>query len=152
MPANEVIERFFNDSDPSLRVLAARTMSDPEPKSIQFVCSLTSQKAFDRKSTTEKKAWIDFLRKTGSDSIVPALGNLLNRRSWFRRRQNNEIRIYVVSALGSLATECALETLRKGARTGNRNVRNACRLALNKPRRKGQDPQFLHAHDEPEEE
>lgn len=133
--ANSLLIKFLSDPNPDLRILTLRSFSNPDPETIEFLCSLIRQKEFVKKDIVEKRVWVDFLRKAGSDSVLPVLRNLLNHRSWFRRRENNEFKVYMASALGSIATESAIEVLREGTRMRNRKVRNVCKRILQSARK-----------------
>lgn len=139
MSANLLLVKFLSDPNPDVRILTLRSFSNPDPETIESICSLIHQDEFAKKDIMERKAWVDFLRKTGSDSVVPVLRSLLIQRSWFRRRVNNEFKVFVVWALASIATESARKALFEGTRMRNRKVRNACKQALQRVRRANQE-------------
>jgi len=127
---NPLLSKFLLDPDSSVRILAARGFSQPDLKAVGFVSRLIQQKGFAKKSIMERKALVDILRKAGSENAVATLGDLLHQRSWFKRGEDNELKVYVVKALASIDTESARETLLEVAKVRNRKVRNACKAAL----------------------
>lgn len=130
--ADRILVEFFGDPSPEVCILAIRSLSNLHPETIEIACDLVRQRQFSKKKIVEKKAWVDFLRKSGSDSVVSVLRNLLHHRNWFRRKENNQFKMYVASALGSIATDAAMEVLREGIRMRNRKLKNACQHALEK--------------------
>jgi len=78
----------------------------------------------------ERKALVDILRKAGSENAVSILEGLLHQRIWFRSGESNEVKVYVVKALASIATETASKALWKGAKMRNKKIRKACEAAL----------------------
>jgi HEAT repeat protein len=128
--ANTILAKFFTDPDPQVRVLATRCVDILDPDAMQLACGLISAKQFFKTEMLEKKAWVDLLRKTRSDTVVPILQGLLRHRTWFKRKETDQFRSYVASALGSVATEAAMQVLLEGTRMRNRRVRTACQHAL----------------------
>jgi len=128
--ANSIQVKFFTDPDPQVRVLAARSVDISDPETIELACKLISEKQFFKTEMLERKAWVDLLRKAGSDGVVPVLRDLLHHRTWFKRKENDQFRSYVASALGSVATEAAIQVLLEATHMRNRRVRNVCQHVL----------------------
>lgn len=133
--ANSLLVKFLSDPNERVRLLAVRSLNNLNSDSIELACNMIRQKGFNKKNMIEKKTWVDFLRRTGSDDVVKVLRKLLKYRSWFRRKQNDELKVYVASALGSIATESAMEVLLEGTEMKNKKVSSACRHALQRARR-----------------
>ncbi|KPJ50346.1 hypothetical protein AMJ40_03225 [candidate division TA06 bacterium DG_26] len=141
--AQSLLLRFLSDPTPEVRILALRSLDEPDPEILQSVSSLLRQREFSKKEIGEKKVWVDFLRKSGSDDAVPVLHDLLRRWNWFRKRETQDFKLYIISALGSIATESAEQVLLESSRTRNRTIRGACRHAVDKAKKARAEEQKL---------
>jgi HEAT repeat protein len=70
------------------------------------------------------------LGRLGCPQAIPALTNLLERRSLRHRRRLRELKLAAVAALARLPGADARATLERSARSGDTQVRRAARLAL----------------------
>ena len=70
------------------------------------------------------------LRIAGSVSF---LGKVVEMRSFFNKGATNKLRIASVVSLGRIRTSLALEFIEKGLEDENENVRNLCRLIVERP-------------------
>jgi len=79
---------------------------------------------------TEKKEYFEAYGVLAGAAGVPPLDTLLNKKSFFRRRPNPEIRACAAHALGRIGTEDALVALRRAEKDTDVRVRSAINRAL----------------------
>ncbi len=131
--ANNILIEFLSDSDAKNRVIAAKElMYFGDQSSLDHVVQLVQKKDFKRKGREEKKYLFKFLASTKSPEISALFQSFLNRKSFFSRAGQNEIRPLAVSALEAMATPEAVNALEEGTKIRNRNIRQACFSSLKK--------------------
>jgi hypothetical protein len=129
---NSLLSELLSDPDPTIRILTAKCIDNPDVKTADVVCGLIQQKEFMKKDILERKALVGILQKTDSENAVVTLRGLLYHKSWLKRGEINRFKSFVAHILADIGTDSAIKTLEEGIRTKNRVVRNACQDALSK--------------------
>jgi len=66
----------------------------------------------------------------GSNEAVPALQQLLERKSWFGRGKTDEIRLGAANAMAVIGSPEAKAILEEGKNSKDESIRDACTQAL----------------------
>jgi HEAT repeat protein len=127
--ANKILLGFFNDPEEEIRIkatLSLKFLSDPT-RLKQLMREIYTKK-FRLKRFQEKKALFEFLGRTRSQEAFTFLKKVFLKKSLFP--STAELRICAVAGLEAMATEEALELLRRGEIFFNKKVRKAVAHAL----------------------
>lgn len=121
----------LNDSDRAVRIAAAKGLGElrwepAEPRLREIITGKTIRNA----DLTEKVAFFEAYAKLGAPQGVEVLDQLLNGRTFLRRREPSEIRACAALALGRTGTLEATNALRNAAADGDAMVRSAVGSAL----------------------
>ncbi len=127
----------FRDPDASVRVQAALTLAQRrDDRASQSIWSAISAPEFARRDGTERRIFFEALGKSGSDSSVPRLGEMLTKGGLFRGA-NEEERMNSALALAWLGTPKAIEVLNRELTSKRDAVRKAVETALETVRNAG---------------
>ncbi len=128
--ADVLLAKAIQDADFDVRVaairIAAARRSQEAARAIED--SLESGEVFQR-DRREQRMVLTAYAKIAGDEGVPHLSKVLTP-GLFARRRTVEAQTAAASALGMIHSPDAVEALKKGARTLNKKVREACRKAL----------------------
>jgi HEAT repeat protein len=91
---------------------------------------VVQSKDFQKKDSSEMKAFLDAIGMVGSNEALPVLQQLLERKSFFGIGKREEIRPGVANALAMIGTPEARAILERGKDSKDEVVRNACLQAL----------------------
>jgi len=140
-PAPRLLGDFLLDGEESVRVEAAKAIRPPGDQAvIGHLLKLVEDKAFAKKSVSEREALLAALARSGRDEALAHLRSLLRKTPVFGRAPAEETRLAAVEALTLAATPAAVDILSEGAREAPKTVADACRKALWRLGRKP-DPQ-----------
>ena len=128
--ADALLAKAIRDPEFDVRVSAIRVAA--ARKSVEAAHaieeSLEEGDVFER-DPREQRMMMTAFAKIGGDEAVPCLGRVLTP-GLFARRRTVDAQTAAAAALGMIHSEAAEEALKKGARTLNKRVRDACRKAL----------------------
>ena len=129
--SNKILAGFLRDPDEDLRIEAAlriKYMGDTT-RLLQIIHE-ASTGAFARKSMAEKQGIFRFLGRTMTGEALNFLRDTLNRSPLFPSARRTELRLCAVLGLESMATQEAVEALRRGTTLRGSAVREASAQAL----------------------
>lgn len=120
----------FRDLDASVRVQAARTLAQRrDDRAAQSIWGAISSPEFARRDQSERRVFFEAMGKSGSDSFLPRLGEMLTSGGLFKGA-NEEERINAALALAWLGTPKAIEVLNRELQSKREPVRKAVEKAL----------------------
>jgi hypothetical protein len=129
--ANRILMGFLNDGDEDVRIQAAMKLNPVEEASrIRHLIAESASKAFREKRLKEKQAILSFLGRTRREEALAFLRRILEKRSLWLGAKEKEMKLAAVSGLESMGTDEAAAVLERGARSRNREIREACSQAL----------------------
>lgn len=127
----------FRDPDAGVRVQAALTLAQRrDDRASQSIWSAISGPEFARRDHAERRVFFEALGKSGSDSSVPRLSEMLTKGGLFRGT-NEEERMNAALALAWLGTPKAIEVLNRELTSKREGVRKAVETALETVRNAG---------------
>jgi HEAT repeat protein len=131
--ANRIILGFVYDPEEDIRMAAAEKLQWFRDKStLEQVVRLIETKLFYKKSALEQSTIFNYIARTKTAEALGALQKALHKSSLFSKTKYEVTQLCAVQALKILATPESREALRKGAKSSNKNVADACRKALEK--------------------
>ena len=129
--AMRLLEQALGDNDRDVRVSAVRCFAAKGHRAVlPKLEAVVSGKSLKDADLTEKKEYFEAYGVLAGAAGVPPLDTLLNKKSFFRRRPNPEIRACAAHALGRIGTEDALVALRRAEKDTDVRVRSAINRAL----------------------
>jgi HEAT repeat protein len=129
--ANKILSGFLSDRDEELRIQTALRLKFAGDKSrLVQIIHQASKRSFKKKSPMERRALLEFLGRTHAEEARAFLQELLHKFSLSSKSKVTENRILAISALETMGTPEALQTLKKGAKTINKKIREACFMAI----------------------
>jgi HEAT repeat protein len=129
--ADHILMGFLKDGDEDVRIQAALRLHPVEESSrIRHLIAEAGSKAFREKSLKEKQAILSFLGRTRTEEALAFLRKVLEKRSLWLGVRDREMKLAAAAGLESLGTDEAAAVLERGARSRNREVREACAQAL----------------------
>lgn len=140
--ADGLVAERLNDSDAEVRIVAARVAAARRSKEVlpQFEAILKDESLGER-DQRELRMLLGAFATIGQGSVVASLSALLHPSFFTRLKNGADLQIAAASALGLIPSDSARAHLRKGARSLNGRVREACRRALAQTRRSIVDPE-----------
>jgi HEAT repeat protein len=129
--ANRILMGFLNDGDEDVRIQAAMKLNPIEESSrIRHLIAESGSKAFREKRLKEKQAILSFLGRTRREEALTFLRGILEKRGFWLGAKEKEMKLAAVSGLESMGTDEAAAVLERGARSRNKEIREACSQAL----------------------
>ncbi|MFQ5580864.1 MAG: HEAT repeat domain-containing protein [Nitrospiria bacterium] len=130
--AIQFMTQFVNDPDQTNRIFVIKSLARKEvQESLSPLWEVITSKGFDSKDFYEKKEYFNTVAVIGGDGIIPEMRQYLNIRwNLFKNTGKEEKGLCAVRALKRIASPAALESLREGAASKNKAVREACLKAL----------------------
>jgi len=120
----------FRDQDASVRIQAALTLAQRrDDRAAQSIWSAITGPEFARRDQNERRVFFEALGKSGSDSLVPRLSEMLTKGGLFRGT-NEEERLNSALALAWLGTPKAIEVLNRELQGKREQIRKAVETAL----------------------
>ncbi|MCD6450923.1 MAG: HEAT repeat domain-containing protein [Acidobacteria bacterium] len=124
--AYEAISLFLYDRDPKIRSLAALTLAEGKyPKGGEILFDIVRDKEFRKRELDEKITFFKALGKVAPRRAISYLEKLLFKRSFFRKKLTNEMRLGAAYALFEIGTEEAKKILKRGRESRREEVKRA---------------------------
>lgn len=119
------------DRDARIRAMAAINLGKVGKNvGLAGLLEVVQSKDFHKKEPAEMKAFLDAIGMVGSNEALPALQQMLERKSLFGMGRKDETRPGVANALAMIGTPEARAILEKGRDSKDESIRTACRQAL----------------------
>ncbi|HEY7896931.1 MAG TPA: HEAT repeat domain-containing protein [Gemmatimonadaceae bacterium] len=129
--AMQVLERGLEDEDRDIRLAVVKACAERQYRPIMGRLERTIKDRLVREgSSAEKTAYFDAYATLGGDSAIALLESILIPRGILARKEDPITRASAAMALGKLASERALDVLRKAAGDKEIVVRSAAARAL----------------------
>ena len=125
------LSKALTDPDVRIRAMAALNLGKVGKKGgLPPLLEVVQSKEFPKKEPAEIKAFFDAIGMVGSNEPIPALQQLLEKKSWLGRGKTDEIRIGAANALVMIGTPEAKAILASGRESKDEAVREACLRAV----------------------
>jgi HEAT repeat protein len=130
--ALRVLEQAIEDSDRDVRLAAVRAIgSRRHRQALQRLETVVKGRTLRGADLTEKMAVFEVYGSLAGTAAVSYLDSILNMQSFLlRKREDPEIRACAAMALGKIASEDAIASLRKAQTDKDSLVRNAVNRAI----------------------
>ncbi len=129
--AMRLLETALADTDRDVRVSAVKAITARGHRAaLPRLEAVVSGKTLKEADLTEKKEYFEAYGALAGAAAITPLAELLNGRSFFKRRPSPDIRACAAFALGRIGTENALAELRKAEKDKDVRVRSAINKAL----------------------
>ncbi|MFQ5456180.1 MAG: HEAT repeat domain-containing protein [Nitrospirota bacterium] len=136
----ELLLEFLDDDDSSIRVLSARVLADVQYKAaIKPLLRVIHQKIFYDRDIYEKKEFFAAIARIGMDEAIPFLKKIINKRRWFKKTKNNEMRLCCIMALQQIKTDAAVDILKDLQISKEKFIRDASAKVLKNIEIEGKD-------------
>ena len=126
-----LLVKALTDEDARIRSMAAINLGKAGKKAgLVPLLEVVQSKEFQKRESSETKAFFDAIGMSGSNESILVLRQLLERKSWFGRGKTDEIRIGAANALAMIGTPEAKAILMSGKDSKDESIRDACLQAL----------------------
>ena len=123
--------KSLTDNDVRIRCMAAINLGKVGKKAgLVPLLEVVQTKDFYKREPAEIKAFFNSIGMVGSNEAVPALQQLLERKSWFGRGKTDEIRLGAANAMAVIGSPEAKAILEEGKNSKDESIRDACTQAL----------------------
>jgi HEAT repeat protein len=125
-----LLVKSLTDNDVRIRCMAAINLGKVGKKAgLVPLLEVVQTKDFYKREPAEIKAFFNAIGMVGSNEAVPALQQLLERKSWFGRGKTDEIRLGAANAMAMIGSPEAKAILEEGKNSKDESVRDACTQA-----------------------
>ena len=132
--AMQYLDRGIDDADREVRIAAVRALGMRNHRqAVQKIESALTGKRLQEGDLTEKMAFFESFGTLCGEAGIPMLDGLLNRKGFFGKRGDAELRACAALALGRIGTDDAFAALRRAGTDKDILVRNAVSKALRGP-------------------
>jgi len=133
----EFLLRLLESNDDICRAWALERLADlGDSRAAERLWNLIRTREFRERSWNNKRAYFEALGRCGPPEMLPALQALYERRSWFEKPKDLEMRAGAAIALGVMGGEQVVDLLEQGCHAEEALLREACRQALEGIRRR----------------
>jgi HEAT repeat protein len=132
-PTHRLLLQALRDPDSAVLEAAIGIVGQAKVKlATPTLLRLAGERVWAGKAFAVRKAAVAALGAMGEAGSISALARLLRTRTWFRRPAGDELRQAAALALLAIGRTEAREVVEAGERSRRRDVRRACRAALQK--------------------
>jgi HEAT repeat protein len=129
--AGNLLVSYLRDEDDRIRIQASRGLTQrKEKQALATLEEILKDDEFRDESPEEKKSMLESFAAIAGQEAVPILVNMIRKRSWLKRDQHNETRIFAIGALGLIDSPQAEDFLVQLSKGRNKAIRQACHSAL----------------------
>jgi HEAT repeat protein len=133
----EFLLRLLESNDDICRTWALERLADlGDSRAAERLWNLIRTREFRERSWNNKRAYFEALGRCGPPALLPALQVIYERRSWFEKPKDLEMRAGAAIALGVMGGEQVIGLLEQGCHAEEALLREACRQALEGIRRR----------------
>jgi hypothetical protein len=135
--ANAILHDLLSGEDHELARTAAASLGESaSPEAAMILTESLALLDFFGRRIPEVQNVAAALGRMGHRGAVPQLERILNRRLWTGSAAKRRLRETVAQSLRNMDGDEAESVLRRGAASRNKGVREVCKVALNRPRRR----------------
>ncbi len=126
-----LIGKYLNDESSYVRIKALQALTRTKYPTIYFeLLERIKKKEFRDLEFAEQQEYFNCLVNNGGKDLPKHLEKILFKWILFGRKKYTVMRKLAAAALAYVGTEEALESLRRGLKKRNRDIRLACKMAL----------------------
>ncbi|TPW15396.1 MAG: hypothetical protein FD129_901 [bacterium] len=100
--AVDALLALLRDSDPRIRVSAARSLSHLGKRAVNPLLQIILANDFDSRPLEERRGFFESLGRTNSPDVLPFLKMLLGKKPLFKKKEAEEMRVCAVEALARM--------------------------------------------------
>lgn len=100
--ALDALLALLRDSDPRIRVSAARSLSRLGKRAVNPLLQVILSNDFDDRPMEERRGFFESLGRTNSPDVLPFLRMLLGKKPLFKKKEAEEMRVCAVEALARM--------------------------------------------------
>jgi len=121
---------------------------------VEPLWKLIRTREFRERSWNDKRAYFEALGKCAPPAMLPAVQALYEKRGWFEKFKDLEMRAGAAIVLGLIGGESVVGLLEQGCQAEEPVMREACRQALEgiRQRQSSAKPEEVPAHTQADEE
>ncbi|MFQ5840870.1 MAG: HEAT repeat domain-containing protein [Thermodesulfobacteriota bacterium] len=124
--------KMLNDESSYIRSQAVIHLArSSKHEALKAILSIIQSEPFLTKDFSEKAAFFRAIGEIRSDESLPVLRKIVEKRTWFRKPEWNQLQLCAIGALRMIGSEQSRKILETGKRSKNQAVRRACLKALN---------------------
>lgn len=122
---------LLNDPDPHIRVSALKALRRFGGRDLLArIMEHVLNEDFKERDFQEKREFLEAMGETGKEDALGILKRIFNKKSFFKREKNLQMRACAAYGLGYVGMPEAVSLLEKGANSKKRLLSDACRKAL----------------------
>jgi HEAT repeat protein len=127
------IALYLNDCDEKVRIKALQSLAKLKYTVIYYdILRRIKSKFFKELDFSEQREYFNCLVANGGHEVITELQKMLFKWVLFGRKSYSIMRKLSAMALADIGTEHVLNILKRGAKKRNKDVNNACQMALRK--------------------
>ncbi len=124
--------KMLNDESSYIRSQAVIHLArSSKHEALRPIISIIQSESFLARDFSEKAAFFRAIGEIRSDESLPALRKIVEKRTWFKKPEWDQLQLCAIGALRMIGTEESKRILEIGKRSKNQAVRRACLKALN---------------------
>ena len=124
--------KMLNDESSYIRSQAVIHLArSSKHEALRPIMSIIQSESFLARDFSEKAAFFRAIGEIRSDESLPALRKIVEKRTWFKKPEWDQLQLCAIWALRMIGSEEARKILETGKRSKNQAVRRACLKALN---------------------
>jgi hypothetical protein len=123
--------KMLEDPVSSIRINTLKTLLELKaPELYTHILSNVQAPEFHKSEAVEKKVFLEALGLTGGEEAFATLSGIFKKKSLFHREDNAKLRACAAYGLGHIGSPEAIDLLKKGAKSKNSTIKQACNEAL----------------------
>jgi HEAT repeat protein len=133
----EFLLRLLESNDDICRTWAVERLAAlGDNRAAEPLWKLIRTREFRERSWNDKRAYFEALGKCAPPTMLPDVQALYEKRGWFEKPKDLEMRAGAAIVLGLIGGEQVVDLLERGCRAEDAVIREACRQALDGIRRR----------------
>jgi HEAT repeat protein len=132
----EFLLRLLESNDDICRTWAVERLAAlGDNRAAEPLWKLIRTREFRERSWNDKRAYFEALGRCAPPAMLPAVQALYEKRGWFEKPKDLEMRAGAAIVLGLIGGEQVVDLLEQGCQAEDAVIREACRQALDGIRR-----------------
>jgi len=124
--------KMLNDESSYIRSQAVIHLArSSKHEALRPIMSIIQSESFLARDFSEKAAFFRAIGEIRSDESLPALRKIVEKRTWFKKPEWDQLQLCAIGALRMIGSEESRKILETGKRSKNQAVKRACLKALN---------------------